>query len=355
MDPHSTWFTLIDGERHGPHPLSTLQHWAATGALNGEALVSGGPEGPWSPASSLPELELDWQVVDPKGNRFYPCHILALRGEVEEGAIDPFWQVENLLTGETYQVVDALCSALLIQTRILEERLARFRDLNASGDTPSLELIRARDHHQREASRWKRLYEDEMERNRSRETELQKQNDELRSWQRKASDRIKALERRRGQLEEMVTATRSTAPQGGDPDLRNAYAELRVQLDRVLESLELRAEQVDSARMRVLELERELEAERRDRALAREQSETAQQETLRQLTRLEQAHGDLTRSYRNLNDKLIRLRNQPPPPEAGGPAVRPSPPSPTPFPESVSPSPPPSSPPSPGRVKIKLT
>ncbi len=353
METSHAWFVLIDGERHGPLSLHVLQSWAATGALNGEADVSETPEGPWRSASSLPELELDWQVIDASGNTYYPCHILALRGEVEDGSVDPFWQVRNLATDETYQVVDALCSALLIQTRLLEEKLAALRSgespIVPGEETPAIQLLREHDLFERDATKWKRLYDGEVERNQSREIELQQQIEELRGWQRKATERIKALERRRTQLEEIVLSPRKDAAAlSGDPDLKNAYGELKVQMDRLLESLDLRTRQCEEARAQSHDLDLRLRKEREEVALQRERELASQEETLRHLSRLEQAHGDLTRSYRNLNDKMVRLRSQIAEPERG-PLHRQSP-APAAAPAADQPVPP-----SPGRVKIKLT
>lgn len=356
--PPGTWHARIDGKTHGPVDLPTLQHWAATGGITAWTEVGGSPEGPWTPAADLDALEMHWQVMDEEGEKFHPCHVLALRGEVEAGNIQPFWDVVHLPTGETYQVVDALCSALMEQNKILEQRLARSAvppPPSSGEDMPGdwSTLMRELDHQKRDSKKWKRLYEDELERNQIRERELQNQIEELRGWQRKASERIKALERRRTQLEELNTLPEAGEVQGGDRDLREAYQELRVQMDHLVQSLELRNQQLESTRETLRGLEDTLRTERVQRADERDIDRSQRAETEAQLTRLEQAHIDLTRSYRDLNERMIRLRNEMelptriplnrdahPPAEEASPEKTPSPP------DTTSRT---------GRVKIKLT
>ncbi len=321
------WFVQTEEKVFGPAALHTLQHWAATGGVTASTGISRNEEGPWSPAGDMPELALEWQVMTPEGDAFDACHVLALREEVLNSQVEPFWEIVHLPTGETYQVVDALCSALLEQNQILEEQVAetltRLHNLETIGpESPSTEkaessededwgeVMRERDRLAREAEKWKRFYEDELERNQTREKELLAQNDELRAWQRKAAERIKSLERRRAQLEQaaMLPGARDVA--GEDQDLRHAYQELRVQLDQLMESLELRNRQIESAKEQIEEAEAHLRRERESRKEEVAREKALQEDAAAHLNRLEQAHVDLTRSYRDLNERMIRLRNQ---------------------------------------------
>lgn len=352
----TTWHVRIEDKLHGPVDLHTLQHWAATGGITAWAQVAPAADGPWTPAAELDELEMHWQVIDDDGEKFHPCHVLALRGEVESGNIQPFWDVVHLPTGERYQVVDALCSALLEQNKIIEERLARHTP-PATGagaaDTPGdwTSLMRDLDQQKRDAEKWKRLYEDELERNQTRERELLNQIEELRGWQRKASERIKALERRRTQLEQINALPTADDVQGGDRDLHEVYQELRLQMDHLTQALELRNQQLESSREQLHESESALRHEREQRETERETEREQRAESDALLTRLEQAHIDLTRSYRELNERMIRMRNDLEAPTRiplnrnDTPAAQPA----------KEPAPPPPEPARAGRVKIKLT
>lgn len=350
------FFARAEDKTHGPVELATLQHWAASGGITAWTEVGPSAEGPWTPAAEMDALEMHWQVTDEDGEKFHPCHVLALRGEVESGNIQPYWDVVHLPTGETWQVVDALCSALLEHNKMLEQRLARYAvptpgETGGDGDWTS--LMRELDQQKQASEKWKRLYEDELERNQTREKELQDQTEELRAWQRKAAERIKTLERRRTQLEQVNALPEAEETRGEDRDLRGAYQELRMQMDHFVQSLELRNQQLEASREALRTVEDTLRAERRQRADERETERAQRTETEALLTRLEQAHIDLTRSYRELNERMIRMRNEMEPPtriplnrDDSAPAEKPAPDKSAPGPDAQERS---------GRVKIKLT
>jgi hypothetical protein len=338
-DPSSTYYFKNDGLVQGPVHLETLRHRAAMGEVDGHTLISRSEDEPGVSADQLQELELEWQIKDEAGNTWPVCHILALRSKVESEEIQPFWDVIHLPTGEDYQVVDALCSALLAQNKVLEDKLRKAglpQDQpllpEAEDDADPRELRMRRDQAQRDATKWKRLYDDEISRNKAREQELLEQIEELRSWQRKASERIKSLERRRTQLEELMLKTPS---QDGneDRDLDRAYRELQLQMEHLIDSVHLRANQLEDEREQNRELSLTLTKERHEHVSLLEEKESLQTETLEQLSKLEQAHTDLIRSYRDLNDRYIRMRNQT---QSGTQPAEPTPakPSPQPAPSS---------------------
>lgn len=311
--PASDWYLKTDGAPRGPVSLDTLIHWAATGGLDGASELAHDPGGPWASATEAEELELDWQVRDEQGNLLPPCHILALRSRVENDRVQPYWDIVHLPSGEVYDVVDALCSALLAQNHILEEKLAGLKAAEQTAPLPegtNQDLRIQTDTAEREALKWRHLYEGEVERNETREQELQQQIDELRGSQRKASERIKTLERRRGQLEEVVIGARNAEVEGGDVDVLRGYRELQLQMENLLESLNLRNRQLDRARAELHESRLDLRKERQQHLAREEDAEELHQEALDQLNRLEHAHADLTRAYRDLNDRVVRLSNR---------------------------------------------
>lgn len=372
------WFARVEDKVFGPVALHTLQHWAATGGITASVEITReskgkDPTGPWQPAGDLSDLSLEWQVQDPDGNAYDACHVLALREEVLEGRVQPFWDIIHLPTGERYQVVDALCSALLEQNQILEvkmaDTLARLHNFEILGPTAEAdplgdsepspdnwgEVMRARDQSAREAEKWKKFYDEELVRNRTREAELLAQIDELRAWQRKASERIKALERRRTQLEEASLLPGAEQVGGQDRDLRRAYQELRMQLDQLTSALDLRRHEMEAAQDRLQEVDAQLVHEREARKQEVEREKTLRLEAREHLTRIEQAHIDLTRSYRDLNERMIRLRNSMEAPDrvplqrdAATESNKPTQSTPV-TPDDVPP------PPLPGKLKIKLT
>jgi len=320
MSTASTTYYLQTPEGiQGPVHLDTLRHRAAINELNGDSQIATSEEGPWIAAGKLTELELEWRVKDDEGQDRPLCHILALRSQVESGEVQPFWEIFHDPSGEDYQVVDALCSALLAQNRVLEAKIQRTPSEPApppveeetSTDESPRDLRVARDEAVHEAAKWKRLYEDEVERNRDREQSLLQQIEELRAWQRKGSSKIRALERREEQLEELLRLPgEESSETGGDRDLTTAYHELHLQLEHLMDSIHLRAGQLEEERERTRELTLQLNLERTAHQEELEEKNTLQSETLDQLSKLEQGHTDLIRAYRELHDRFLHLRNQ---------------------------------------------
>lgn len=327
--PSNEWYARINNEQFGPVALSSLQHWASTGSLHGGCEVANSPDGPWQPATGVSSLQLDWQIQHPEGIVYERCHILSLLTEMESGEVQPDWEVVHVPTGESYPAVHALCSALISQNHILEkqvvENFVRIRNLETLGSSPSpdgdepvdtlpeeswSEQMRERDQFAREAAKWKQLHDEAQETLEAREEAWEAEREDLKDWARKSTERIRALERRRNQLEEMQKLAGERAALGGDPDLRQAYQELRLQLDHLMESLDLRNSQLESIQIRLAETEEDLRMERTRRAEEREREKSLREEALSHLNRMEEAHRDLTRSYRDLNERMIRLRNQ---------------------------------------------
>lgn len=315
-ETQSQWYIQSNSDNRGPFSLTELMQQACTGKLNGNTLVSmDNEEGPWMKAETLEALELEWQVQPEEGPPLPRCHALALREGVENESIQPYWTILHVPSGETYDVVDALCSALLTQNRLLEAHIHDGSRPNAppsdaDGDPDPMQQRLALDQAKKEAAKWQSLYQDEFSRNEQQERKLREEVEELRAWQRNAAERIKAMERRRVQEKEDGMST--SLPEGfsGDRDLALAYQELRVQLTHLLDSLELKSRQLDESRSQMKELAFQL---RKERQSAREQVEYVSQlheDTLDQLNQLEQAHIHLTRSYRDLNDRAIRMRNE---------------------------------------------
>lgn len=323
-DSSPTYFLKSTDGIQGPVHVETLRHRAMIGDLNGDTLIASSEEGPWIAASKLSELELDWRVQDEEGRDRPLTHILALRGQVESGDVQPFWDIIHEPSGEDYQVVDALCSALLAQNKVLESKVL---ENNLQSPTPSSESVPseapqdeqdlrslhvARDEALHESAKLKRLYEDEVARNRDREQSLQQQVEELRTWQRKGSDKIRALERRGEQLEELLRVPGNESKDAGnDRDLTTAYHELQLQLELLMDSLHLRSGQLEDERERNNELALQLNVERTTHQEELEEKKALQSETLDQLSKLEQGHTDLIRAYRELHDRFLQVRNQP--------------------------------------------
>ena len=121
---HAHWWVRTEEGTFGPIAFTTLQRWAAIGSVVADTPVAEMADGPWWDADTLSELELNWGVITAEGDMLTPCHILALREEVAQGNFDPDAEVEYVPTGQHFNIVDTLCSALVEQNRILESTIA---------------------------------------------------------------------------------------------------------------------------------------------------------------------------------------------------------------------------------------
>jgi len=311
----TNWFVKTEKEVLGPFTPFDLLQQACIGKLLGTSELSANPQGPWLKAETLDSLEMEWQVTPENGDPLPRCHVMALRTWVEDETVQPYWDILHIPSGESYDVVDALCSALLSQNRWLEERLASTPASEPAPDTENLstqELYIQMDSAKKQSTKWQRLYEEEVQRNESHEEMLLADNEKLRAWQRKAAERIKALERRQTTLDETRGNSGNLESFSGDHDLAMAYQELNLQLTHLLDSLDLKSRQLDESREQVRELKAELRQERHQAEEKVDRVSELHEDTLNHLNEIEQSHIQLTRSYRDLNDRLIQLRNQEP-------------------------------------------
>lgn len=219
----TTWYIQTQGEPEGPVSLAELKRLACRGVILGDALLSSTGAEPWQPAAAIQELELEWSVQPEQGDPPPACHALALRGWVESGEVQPYWSILHLPSGEMYNVVDTLCSALLTQNKILETRL------EAIGPAANLDSSQ-------------------------------------------------------------------------EGDLGDA-------IDNLLRSLELKSELLADAYRKIDILQAEREHERGTRETEVKQYEKRLEELTTHLEEMDSAMAALTRNYRDLNDKWLRLRS----------------------------------------------
>lgn len=85
--PESKWFLRIaSGAVYGPVAVDSLKSWAEQGRIiPGNEVSSDGKE--WLPASSIPELGLEWYLEDSNGNRNGPYNRAAAEKLVASGRV----------------------------------------------------------------------------------------------------------------------------------------------------------------------------------------------------------------------------------------------------------------------------
>jgi len=183
-----------------------------------------------------------------------------------------------------------------------------------------------RDFYEKEAARWQALYEQES----TAYKDLQRQYDELvhraeqerLEWDRERDQ----LRRRIAELEEELGRAVERS-RSADAQLVEAYHEL-------IHNFELLSSQVTTKDQEIQTLRGEVDALRRERDTQWEEIQHSRrreaellQQTRQRLEELEHAHLELLRSYRDLNDRYIRLRSggvpaSPAAPDSGGGSER---------------------------------
>jgi chromosome segregation ATPase len=258
----STWYVKKSGgEVLGPVDAGELKRWADDGRVASDDAVS--PDGTaWTPAPELPELEA------------------ALRGRAQA----PAPAVESGI---------------------------HFKDLAMRNDSL-----------QREVAKWTKMYEDLRENHVTVERALRQRIEDSRRSEAAARDEIRDLRRRveRSELDyrNLINATQGAEGEEGaaDPDrarlmaMVEANAELSRSLDTLFAQLQEKGEAITAmARARAEAEQRAEEDIRRMEARVKEEQAIAARAVARH-TELEEAHQQLVRAYRNMNDRFIRLHQQ---------------------------------------------
>jgi uncharacterized phage infection (PIP) family protein YhgE len=199
-------------------------------------------------------------------------------------------------------------------------------DQPASADMPQppeppstwKETARRKDYFEREAQKWKRMYEQERRDAQRREDEMQERIEELRQSEISArtirnqvEHKLMQIDKNYVLLKETVSANHSEHP---DADrmatLMEAYNNLAENYDTVLSQLTGKSEELQSMQETRQQLEKEMKERlaRMDRIVEREQQE-ADRARIR-LAEIEHTHHQLLRSFRELNDRYIHLRER---------------------------------------------
>ncbi len=183
-----------------------------------------------------------------------------------------------------------------------------------------------RDFYEKEAARWQALYEQE----RTAYQDLQRQYDEL--AQRAEQERLE-WDRERDQLRRRITELEEELGRAAERN-RSADAQLVEAYHELIHNFELLSSQVMAKDQEIQTLRGEVDALRRERDTQWEEIQHSRrreaellQQTRQRLEELEHAHLELLRSYRDLNDRYIRLRSggvpaSPAAPESGGGSER---------------------------------
>lgn len=344
------WFLRKDnGAIYGPVAEETLQAWARDGRVAPEDYVSSDQIN-WIPSFELSSLDMVWLVELPDGLEYGPAHRDALESLLADSSLSPPLRMRHVVTGER-TVLGTAGDAVLesagepppaelvhkgdtqpislpdaaIPAEHVSSPAVAVESTNASGAAaletpPAAEPDRTlgwrtialeRDHFEREACKWKAMYDQiaaRLNEQTARAHELQRS-----AEQERLAANAECTELRRRIDELSAELERALArPSGPDPHLMQAYHELVRNYDVLAAQLTAKEETERCLREEIAALRREYES-----ALATAQEREHRERELaehahRRLSELERAHLELVRSYRELNDRYIRLRTSVP-------------------------------------------
>lgn len=319
------WFLRKnDGLIYGPASLEELHEWAADGRIAPDDDLSE-DQVAWLPAPSVPELDMHYEILLEDGARYGPIHILALRDLLLDGSLTSdarIWDCETKTEkcAGDWLIPLLLSGAIPTPQPVEQEELAEETPQAPSEpvEEPQPESDDAESGiSANNTQRWKELYETERSHRLEIEENLTRQNQELRDQLHEAqSTRDRAHQKAtqlQDQLEELRAKIEDTPGQENaahDIALRDAYTKLNRNYDALLQQLQEKNAELNEMRekrfggggetsSRIRALEEQLEEEREQAA-----------KTSKRIRQIEADHMELVKTFRDLNDRYIRLRQK---------------------------------------------
>ena len=310
---------------YGPVTLDQLMAWAASGRIVPSDEVSRDQQ-TWQAAPTLSDLHMEWLLDLGDGERFGPVHVMALAELARDGTAPLHQAVLHTSNGTVCTVAEAVVPALLAQATpeavdqvahlraALSQAQARILALeNRPPPPPDPELTSLRAALTRAETR---IAELEQAARPAAEQELQRVRQELD----RATARISELQAKGNTLDKIQMAD-------GTVDavtLLQSYRELSHNYDRLLGKLNDKSDELAAAEITHARVTKDLHLQLDSAHEIAQKVQRELEEARARLAALEHTHVDVVRSYRDLNDRYIRLRQQQN--DAGGTATTPPPP-----------------------------
>lgn len=188
-------------------------------------------------------------------------------------------------------------------------------------DASFKELSLRNDALQREVRKWTKMYEDLRETHQSMERSLRDRIDEARRSETAARDEIREirarLQRSEASYRRLIDATQAAEGESETDAIRaqlmalvESHSELSRSLDALFHQLQQKGEALEAMTRARQEAEQRAEGEiqRMEQRLKGEQEIAAR--AVAQFHAIEEAHQQLVRAYRDMNDRFIRLHQQ---------------------------------------------
>lgn len=296
-----------DGSIYGPASWPEVSAWARAGRVGPDDFVCRGEES-WREAPSVPELGLRWLVMaGPDGSFFGPIHLLACVELISDGVLSADAVIRRVDRDDPMPLREALSRACPTDGGDLPPAPVPAPAVSGPAPPPSWQaMARDRDRMEKEVEHWKGLYEQERASARAAEDRL---GVKIREMEAEGIERQTALERARVELQRLRRIVE--LPRAGrDGDILKAHEDLSRSFDNLSRQLADRLEELRACRAQMEALQRDA-SERIDRLegdIRREREETVA--ARRRLAEMEETQLDIVRSFRDMNDRYIRLRER---------------------------------------------
>lgn len=311
-----------DGTVYGPVDDSTLYQWATEGRVAPEDHLSKDQQA-WSPAHDLPDLQMDWLIAMEDGSLYGPLHLSALRDLVADGSLNTQTRLTHKTTGAVQSLDEALTTpeepVILPPPAPIEPAQALPSATAAPERAEWKEIAQSKDFFEREANKWRKMYEDEHASSVRREKALDERVNEMRKNELASRLAIEQMQRKLTHIEDSYNTLKQTVESNSKDDkttqlvaMMESYQEMSLQFDTLMQQLTSKSREIQTLIQSRAETEKRAEEQVRqmEDIVRRERAEADSARS--RMAEMEENHLDLGKAYRDLNERFIRMREQNP-------------------------------------------
>jgi hypothetical protein len=313
---------------YGPVDDATLRQWAAEDRIAPEDQVSQDRQ-IWTLAHDQPGLEMNWLIQMDDGTPYGPINLAALREFATNGLLPPQTRLTHKTTGAVRSLDKILSTPEEPITQPPPVEAANFSapDMPAPVRAEWKEIAQSKDFFEREAHKWRKMYEDEHAEFLRRESALNNRVSKMQESELSSRQLIEQMQRKIARIESDYHQMKQTVESGSTDDktiqlaaLMESYRELSQQYDALTQQLTAKSQEIQTLIQSHAKMEKmaEEQIKRMEQIVHGERDEA--NHARKQKADMEENHLHLAKAYRELNERFVRMREQ-------NPALRSAPPS----------------------------
>jgi hypothetical protein len=276
---------------------------------------------------------MDWLIGMDDGSLYGPLHLSAIRDLLADGSLTEQTRLTHKTTGAACSLGEAIAAPE--EPPVQPAPMDTMQALAPSTAVPARaewkEIAQSKDFFEREANKWRKMYEDEHASSLRRENELTQRFDEMRKNELSSRLAIEQKQRKLAHLEESYNTLKQTVESNSTDDnttqlvaLMESYQEMSLQFDTLMQQLTAKSREIQTLIESRSEAEKRAEEQikRMEEIVRRERAEADSARS--RVAEMEETHLNLGKAYRDLNERFIRMREQNPSMRSG-PAKKTSP------------------------------